>query len=171
MTDGTGATTYAYVPVGNTGALQLQQESGPLANSVIAYSYDALGRLASRTVAGAGAETFGYDVIGRMTSHTSDLGAFTLSYLGQTSQTTQRQLANSTLSTAWSYLPNSATAGSQASPIPGYHRDNFRPTAISHRDHEHARWRRRDDSLLHLVWNRYLSDPQRRQLSDARLLH
>lgn len=107
MTDGTGATTYTYVPVGAVGGLQLQQESGPLANSTTSYAYDALGRLASRTVVGAGTETFGYDPIDRLTSHTSDLGAFTLSYLGQTSQVTQRQLANSTLSTAWSYLPNS----------------------------------------------------------------
>ncbi|WP_284269194.1 RHS repeat-associated core domain-containing protein [Bradyrhizobium iriomotense] len=107
MIDGTGTTTYAYVPVGSPGALQLQQESGALANSAIAYSYDALGRRAARNVAGAGAETFGYDSIGRLTSHTSDLGAFTLSYLGQTSQITLRQLASSTLSTTLSYLPNS----------------------------------------------------------------
>ncbi|MGH6778331.1 MAG: RHS repeat domain-containing protein, partial [Bradyrhizobium sp.] len=46
------------------------------------YTYDELGRLASRTVAGAGAGSFGYDAIGRLTSHTSDLGAFTLGYLG-----------------------------------------------------------------------------------------
>lgn len=107
MTDGTGATTYGYAPIGSLGALQLQQESGPLANSAIAYTYDALGRPASRIVAGGGAETLGYDPIGRLTSHTSDLGAFTLGYLGQTSQVTQRQLANTTLATAWSYLPNS----------------------------------------------------------------
>lgn len=106
MTDGTGATTYTYVPVGALGALQLQQESGPLANSTTSYAYDALGRLTSRTVAGAGAETFGYDPIDRLTSHTSDLGAFTLSYLGQTGQLTLRQLTGTTLSTTWSYLPN-----------------------------------------------------------------
>lgn len=107
MTDGTGTSTYSYVSVGSLGALQLQQESGPLSNSTIAYAYDQLGRLASRTVSGAGTESYGFDALNRLTSHTSDLGAFTLSYLGQTSQITQRQLANSTLSTAWSYLPNS----------------------------------------------------------------
>ncbi len=31
MTDGTGTKQYSYVPVGSLGALQLQQESGPLA--------------------------------------------------------------------------------------------------------------------------------------------
>jgi hypothetical protein len=50
---------------------------------------------------------FRYDAIGRLTSHTDDLGTFNLSYLGETGQIVQRQLANSTLSTAWGYLPNS----------------------------------------------------------------
>ena len=107
MTDGTGTTPYTYVPIGSLGALQLQQESSPLANSAIAYAYDELGRLASRTVSGAGAETFHYDPIGRLTTHASDLGAFTLGYLGQTGQLTSRTLASSTLATNWSYLPNS----------------------------------------------------------------
>ncbi len=105
-TDGVGTTQFTYVPVGSLGALQVQQEAGPFANSAIASAYDELGRLASRTVQGAGAETFQYDAIGRLTGHTSDLGAFTLSYLGQTSQTTSRQLASSTLATTWSYLTN-----------------------------------------------------------------
>jgi YD repeat-containing protein len=106
MTDGTGTRQYTYVPVGSLGALQRQQESGPLANSAIASAYDELGRLASRTVAGAGAETFQYDAIGRLVTHASDLGSFTLSYLGQTGQITGRQLASSTLATSWSYLNN-----------------------------------------------------------------
>ena len=106
MTDGTGTKQYTYVPVGSLGALQLQQESGPLANSAIASAYDELGRLSGRTVAGAGAETFQYDAIGRLTGRSNDLGAFTLGYLGQTDQVTTRQLANSTLATTWSYLNN-----------------------------------------------------------------
>jgi RHS repeat-associated protein len=89
--------------------LKLQQETGPLPNSAIAYAYDELGRLNSRTVAGAGAETFAYDTLGRLSGHTSDLGSFALSYLGQTGQIAQRQLlpATGTLETNWSYLPNS----------------------------------------------------------------
>ncbi|MBN9085262.1 MAG: hypothetical protein J0J01_00020, partial [Reyranella sp.] len=66
MTDGTGTRQYAYVPVGAPGALQLQQDAGPLPSSAIASAYDALGRLSSRTVQGAGAETFQYDAIGRL---------------------------------------------------------------------------------------------------------
>ncbi len=105
-TDGAGATQFTYVPVGSLGALQVQQEAGPFANSAITSAYDELGRLSSRTVQGAGAETFQYDAIGRLTGHASDLGAFTLGYLGQTGQITSRQLASSTLATTWSYLTN-----------------------------------------------------------------
>jgi|GEM_PF-922265 len=61
---------------------------------------------ASRTVQGAGAETFQYDTIGRLVGHTGDLGAFTLGYLGQTGQIASRQRTGSTLATAWSYLNN-----------------------------------------------------------------
>jgi len=104
MTDGNGTTHYAYVAVGALGALRLQQESSPLSSSTIAYAYDALGRLSSRMVAGEGAETFGYDTIGRLVTHAGDLGSFTLAYLGQTGQITGRQLANTTLATSWSYL-------------------------------------------------------------------
>jgi len=107
MTDGTGTTSYAYVPVGSLGALQLQSETTPLASGAISYAYDALGRLSSRTVQGSGAETFAYDAIGRLTSHGSDLGSFTLGYLGQTAQPTSRALSGASLATTWSYLPKS----------------------------------------------------------------
>jgi RHS repeat-associated protein len=105
-TDGAGTTQFTYVPVGSLGALQVQEEQGPFANSTITSAYDELGRLSQRTVQGAGAETFQYDAIGRLSNHGSDLGAFTLGYLGQTDQITSRQLASSTLATTWSYLTN-----------------------------------------------------------------
>lgn len=110
MTDGNGTTQYSYVQVGSLGALQLQQEGSPLPNSVTTYAHDSLGRLTSRTVAGAGAETFGYDAIGRLVSRASDLGSFSLSYLGQTPQIAERQLlpVTSNLATTFSYLPNSS---------------------------------------------------------------
>ena len=107
MTDGNGTTQYSYVAPYNQGALQLQEESSPLANGAISYAYDELGRPVSRTVGGSGPETFNYDAIGRLNEHRSDLGTFALSYLGQTGQMTSRQLASSPLSTTWSYLPNS----------------------------------------------------------------
>ncbi|MGX5805916.1 RHS repeat-associated core domain-containing protein [Bradyrhizobium sp. Arg314] len=107
MTDGTGTTQYSYFQPFAQGALQLQQENGPLPGGAANYAYDELGRIISRVVSGAGGETLDYDSIGRLTSHVSDLGSFTLSYLGQTDQITNRQLADSTLSTSWSYLANS----------------------------------------------------------------
>ena len=106
MTDGTGTTQYSYVPPGSNGAFQLLQEIPPLASSTITYAYDALGRPSSRTVMGAGAETFQYDALGRLTGDSNDLGAFTLAYLGATSQIASRSLTGSTLATTWSYLPN-----------------------------------------------------------------
>src|SRR5262249_38705423 len=106
MIDGTGTTQYSYVPVGSPGALQLQQETGPLANGAIAYTYDALGRVASRTVGGAGPEIFQYDAIGRLVEHAHDLGEFALSYLGETGQIAQRQLVGGTVATRWGYLDN-----------------------------------------------------------------
>jgi len=106
MTDGTGTRQYTYVPVGSPGALQLQQDSGPLPSSAITSAYDALGRLSQRTVQGAGAETFQYDAIGRLSVHTDDLGTFNLGYLGQSGQIASRSLASSTLATTWSYLGN-----------------------------------------------------------------
>jgi RHS repeat-associated protein len=106
MTDGTGTTSYSYVPVGSLGALQLQQETIPAPSASISYVYDELGRLASRTGSGAGAEDFDYDALGRLTLHDSDLGTFTFAYLGETDQLTTRQLSGANVATTWSYLGN-----------------------------------------------------------------
>ncbi len=113
MTDGAGTTTYSYNPSFVDGAQQLAQECFTASGSAscshtIAYGYDALARTASRQISGSGTETVQYDAIGRVTNHSSDLGAFQISYLGQTPQITVRQLlpATSTLKTIWSYLDN-----------------------------------------------------------------
>lgn len=119
MTDGTGTTNYSYEPVGSLGALKLAQEESALPNSAIAYTHDALGRAVSRNVAGAGAETFGYDSIGRLTSHTSDLGSFTLSYLGQTGQIATRAPARTGLSAPQSLAASQRRSGSAGGPLRG----------------------------------------------------
>jgi RHS repeat-associated protein len=106
MTDGTGTTSYSYLPVGSPGGLAVAAEDGPLAADTIDYGYDALGRVVSRTVQGAGQESWAFDDIGRLVAHDSDLGNFTLSYLGETDQITERALTGSTLATSWSYLTN-----------------------------------------------------------------
>jgi RHS repeat-associated protein len=103
MVDGNGTTTYGYYPTGMLGALHLASESPPFANSAIAYSYDALGRVSGRSV-GGNLETMGYDKIGRLATHVNDLGTFQLGYLGQTAQVTSR--LSGLLGTDWGYLGN-----------------------------------------------------------------
>jgi RHS repeat-associated protein len=103
MTDGYGTTTYAYVPPGTQGALSIAKETGPAINANASYTYDALGRMAYRAV-GGNPETFTYDALGRMNSHGDDIGEFTLSYLGQTTQMTSLQ--GSGIGTQWTYDTN-----------------------------------------------------------------
>ncbi|MFD2258139.1 hypothetical protein ACFSSA_15770, partial [Luteolibacter algae] len=84
MTDGTGLTSYTYHPVDGAtfGAGGLHTIDGPLANDVIAYTYDALGRLKTRSINGA-ANTVtidNYDDLGRVTQLTNPLGTFTHAY-------------------------------------------------------------------------------------------
>ncbi|UIY31513.1 peptidase C39 (plasmid) [Neorhizobium galegae] len=113
MTDGTGTTNYNYVDPFSNGALALQQEcfiamGQSACNHTIDYAYDDLARLSSRTIQGSGPEALSYDAINRVTRHTSDLGAFNISYLGQTSQITRSKLdvPGANLETTWSYLNN-----------------------------------------------------------------
>lgn len=103
MTDGIGTTIWSYVPIGTIGALNVASEDGPYGNDTVSYSYDALGRVATRTIAAA-TETYAYDAIGRPTSHSSQLGTFTMSYLGATSQLTRRE--NAGVSNRWVYGGN-----------------------------------------------------------------
>ena len=107
MTDGAGATYYQYHPVGSLGALQVAQEDGPFANDVIGYQYDELGRIVRRTVAG-NIGTFAYDALGRAVSDTNDLGAFSMSYLGQTGQITTLYNGTGTLEYS-SHQPQGST--------------------------------------------------------------
>jgi len=89
--DGDGTTAYTYHPAGSLGALRLAQEDGPFANDTLAYTYDALGRLQSRTV-DAVADSFAYDVLGRLVSHATPLAEFAYDYLGATTQRTRRSV-------------------------------------------------------------------------------
>ncbi len=56
---------------------------GPLANDVISYSYDVLGRVTSRAINGV-AVNVSYDALGRVTTVTNVLGGFTNSYVNAT---------------------------------------------------------------------------------------
>ena len=106
ITDSIGTTQFQYAQLGTPGALQVSKEISSLPNRGIDYSYDEMGRLALRSVAGSGPESFEYDEIGRLVSHGSDLGSFSIEYLGETNQPTRRSLLGSSLQTAWQYLPN-----------------------------------------------------------------
>lgn len=89
MVDGTGTTAYAYnaIPPSSPplGAGRLATVDGPLTSDVIAYGYDELGRVKTRTINGAAnTQTTTYDVLGRVDGETNALGAFTYGYDGVT---------------------------------------------------------------------------------------
>lgn len=95
MNDGNGATAYQYHPVGSLGALKLATEDGPFASDTIAYGYDALGRVVQRSVGGS-VEVFAYDALDREIGHSSELGSFAMTYLGETGQIATRTLVDAT---------------------------------------------------------------------------
>jgi RHS repeat-associated protein len=113
MTDGTGKTSFAYVPVGTDGALQLASETGPSGSvSQYAYAYDALGRINKLTVAGVTQDATTYDALGRDVTDTTPLGAFNTAYLGETGQVSSvtalaQKIAGVSAVTSYSYLANS----------------------------------------------------------------
>ena len=94
MVDGIGTTTFDYVPPGSSGALQLKCDSGAWASTAICYTYDELGRVASRSVQAADAtdiSTWSYDALGRVSQEVlGRLGTFSYQYLGDTQQVTSR---------------------------------------------------------------------------------
>lgn len=103
ITDGTGTTNFTYIAPGTNGALQLATiDNASYANDTITNSYDALGRLSARTIAG-GNESFTYDTLGRMQTHATGLGTFTYGYLGNTGKVTSRSLNGTSIATSWAY--------------------------------------------------------------------
>ncbi|QIF02262.1 RHS repeat-associated core domain-containing protein [Roseimicrobium sp. ORNL1] len=89
MTDGVGTTSYAYHPVGSLGALRVSTEDGPRAGNsdLIAYTYDALGRIKTRNIGSVGNEsliTWTYDSLGRPVGEVNNLGAFVYNYVAET---------------------------------------------------------------------------------------
>ncbi|MFN9028169.1 MAG: hypothetical protein ACK5VX_18450, partial [Akkermansiaceae bacterium] len=82
MSDGTGSTSYTYHPVGQPGALMPATIDGPLANDIIAFSYDAQSRLKTHSIHGSANTTSidAYDNLGRITQLTNPLGTFQHTY-------------------------------------------------------------------------------------------
>jgi RHS repeat-associated protein len=107
MVDGVGTTAYGYHAPGTVGAGKIASEDGPLANDVISYVYDELGRVVERSVNGsANRLTLTYDALGRVASETNVLGTFTLAYDGFTSRVASVLYPNGQTST-YAYHPNS----------------------------------------------------------------
>jgi RHS repeat-associated protein len=82
MHDGTGDTNYSYYTVTATpslGAGQLQTVDGPLSNDTISYTYDALGRVLSRSINGFASSVI-YDSLGRLDTSDNVLGHFSRAY-------------------------------------------------------------------------------------------
>jgi RHS repeat-associated protein len=104
MVDGIGTTTWSYIAPATNGALEVNTENGPNSNDSAVYTYDNNGRVSTMTVGGTTAESFTYDNVNRMATHTTLLGVFTMAgYSAQTSKPTSRTLASSSVTRAWSY--------------------------------------------------------------------
>jgi RHS repeat-associated protein len=104
-TDGAGLTNYAYHPPLTLGAGQLASVDGPLSGDTVTYTYDELGRLATRGLAGF-TSTLSYDSLGRLTTTASPLGPFAYAYDGPTSRPLALAYPNGQ-STQYTYFPNS----------------------------------------------------------------
>ncbi|HEY1052757.1 MAG TPA: RHS repeat-associated core domain-containing protein [Prosthecobacter sp.] len=94
MTDGQGVTTYTYGAVtAPTGANQLKEVKTLWDGVTVAYAYDKLGRVESRSVNGV-AQSFARDAGGRTTSLTNSLGTFGFTFDGATRRVTGISLPN-----------------------------------------------------------------------------
>ena len=103
VTDGSGATTLTYRPPGTLGAGRIATIDGPLTADTITYGYDELNRRASRDVNGI-AQTWAYDVLGRITSQSTAAGTFGYSYSGTSNRLSQVTYPNGQ-STVYAYFP------------------------------------------------------------------
>jgi RHS repeat-associated protein len=107
-TDGTGTTTYAYNPVDEPPALgagRLASIDGPLANDLIGFSYDELGRVQSRSINGVPTSVV-YDALSRVTNVSNALGSFVYAYDGLTRRVASVSGPNSLLR-SYSYFDQS----------------------------------------------------------------
>lgn len=106
MVDGTGTTAYTYKAAGTLGAGQVATLDGPLSNDTLTYTYDELGRLASRTLNGV-TGTWTYDALDRLSTQTDPIGTFTYAYDGQTDRLASLTYPNGQTS-SYSYFGNTS---------------------------------------------------------------
>jgi RHS repeat-associated protein len=96
MTDGTGTTSYGYVPISpqpSLGAGLLATVDGPLPGAIVTYGYDGLGRRVSTDINGT-TSAVTLDAAGRTTSETNALGTFTYGYGGNSFRETSQTCPN-----------------------------------------------------------------------------
>lgn len=96
--DGTGTTSYTYKAAGQLGAGAVASIDGPLANDVLAYTYDVLGRVTGRALNSVGV-TWAYDALGRTTSTTNPVGTVSYTYDGVTARLVSATYPNGQTST------------------------------------------------------------------------
>ncbi len=108
MVDGTGTTTYGYIPITNAPALgagQLASIDGPIANDTITFGYDELGRVINRSINGAANPiTWSFDTLSRINSVVNKLGTFTNTYVGVTDRISKMTFPGA--SANYLYFPN-----------------------------------------------------------------
>ena len=93
MADATGTTSFSYKPIvtGTTGSGLLASVTGPLANSTISYTYDALERVVARNIADSGTANgvnVAYDSLGRIQSMIDLSGSYGYGYDGVSNRLT-----------------------------------------------------------------------------------
>ena len=133
MADGTGTTTYSYnaVVTGNVlGEGRLASIDGPLSNDTTTFSYDELGRVASRAINSV-TNSVSYDSLGRVTSAMNSIGNFTYSYTNTTARLNQVVYPNGQTNT-FDYFNN---AGDQR--LKQIHNKNSSGSTISKFDYEY----------------------------------
>jgi RHS repeat-associated protein len=102
MMDGNGTTTYSYVAAGTNGAGAVASVDGPFSNDTINYTYDELGRVATRMLNSTGTELT-YDVLGRLSQLEFPIGTFDYTYVAQTGRRSTVTYPNGQ-TTTYSYL-------------------------------------------------------------------
>jgi RHS repeat-associated protein len=119
MTDGIGTTTYNYYPVTSSptlGANLIASVNSPVAGSsttdTVAYTYDALNRVASYSINGGTPQATSFDALGRVASVTNPLDTFNYGYSDGTSRVTSIT-SSSGPNTSLTYVPPQMTGGEQ----------------------------------------------------------
>lgn len=111
ITRGTETTTLGYHPVGQLGALRLASIDGHFAGTsdLLAFTYDALGRMKTRNVGTSGTDhqtTWNFDSLGRLDNLVNTLGSFQNAYVAQTERL-QEILYPNGQKTTFGYFPTS----------------------------------------------------------------